>query len=79
MTRTEYARLIEPPRPIYSPGRVPEAQAIAEALPMMVRRRCPRTHEIFYHHALGDGPSKSGFERFLYIAAQRLYVNLGFF
>jgi hypothetical protein len=45
----------------------------------MVRDALPDAIEIFYHSALGYGPSTSGFDRILYVVPQNGYANLGFF
>jgi hypothetical protein len=45
----------------------------------MVRDTLPDATEIFYHGALGYGPSASGFDRILYVMPQNGYANLGFF
>jgi hypothetical protein len=45
----------------------------------MVRDALPDATEVFYHGALGYGPTTSGFDRILYVAPQNGYVNLGFF
>jgi Domain of unknown function (DU1801) len=45
----------------------------------MLRDAIPDATEIFYHGALGYGPTASGFDRILYVASQNGYVNLGFF
>jgi hypothetical protein len=45
----------------------------------LVRAAAPEATEIFYHGALGYGPTTSGFDRIIYIVPQNGYANLGFF
>ena len=54
-------------------------RAILVHLRKMVRDALPDATEIFYHGALGYGPTTSGFDRILYVAPQNGYANLGFF
>jgi hypothetical protein len=54
-------------------------RAILAELQRLVRDTLPDATEIFYHGALGYGPTGSGFDRILYVAPQNDYVNLGFF
>ncbi len=61
------------------PNASSEVVAIVARLRTMVRVAVPGTTEVFYHGALGYGPSASGFDRIMYITAQNGYANLGFF
>jgi hypothetical protein len=54
-------------------------EPVVTALRTLVRSVVPNAHEIVYHDALGYGPSDSGFDRILYVAAFGTHVNLGFF
>jgi hypothetical protein len=54
-------------------------RAILAQIRGMVRDALPDATEIFYHGALGYGPTASGFDRILYITPQNGYINLGFF
>jgi hypothetical protein len=56
-----------------------EVRGIITAIRTMVRDAVPEATEILYHGALGYGPTSSGFDRILYVTAQRGYANLGFF
>src|SRR5215469_9136308 len=61
------------------PSTPDDIRAILVQIRGMVRDTLPDAIEIFYHGALGYGPTASGFDRILYIAPQNGYVNLGFF
>jgi hypothetical protein len=54
-------------------------RAILSHVRKLIRDTVPEAREIFYHGALGYGPTVSGFDRILYITPQNGYVNLGFF
>jgi hypothetical protein len=61
------------------PESTAHVQAILQELRELVRATLPDAHEVFYHGALGYGPSGSYIDRILYIASQKDYANLGFF
>lgn len=61
------------------PNASADVLTIISRLRAMVRAAAPSATEVFYHGALGYGPSASGFDRIMYIAAQNGYANLGFF
>jgi hypothetical protein len=61
------------------PDATDEVRAIIKELRATVRAQLPDAHEVFYHGALGYGPSGSYLDRVLYISAQKGYANLGFF
>ena len=61
------------------PNATAEVQAIIAHLRALVRSTAPEATEVFYHGALGYGPTSSGFDRIIYITAQNGYANLGFF
>src|SRR5690349_5312325 len=54
-------------------------RAILDEIRRTVRDTLPDATEIFYHGALGYGPTASGFDRILYVMPQNGYANLGFF
>jgi hypothetical protein len=61
------------------PDATGEVRAIIKELRAIVRAQLPDAHEVYYHGALGYGPSDSYLDRILYISAQKGYANLGFF
>ncbi len=54
-------------------------RAILGQIREVVRDTLPEATEIFYHGALGYGPTTSGFDRILYVQPQNGYANLGLF
>jgi hypothetical protein len=76
--------LVEKPvsdRPLQElyPDATHEVRSIIKELRAIVRAQLPDAHEVYYHGALGYGPSGSYLDRVLYISAQKGYANLGFF
>jgi hypothetical protein len=67
-----------PVRELY-PDAADEVRAILEELRALVQAQLPDAHEVFYHGALGYGPTESYADRILYISAQKSDANLGFF
>jgi hypothetical protein len=61
------------------PSTSTEVKALLQAVRSMVQSAIPEATEMFYHGALGYGPSLSGFDRIIYVQAQNGYANLGFF
>jgi hypothetical protein len=61
------------------PNTPTEVKTLLLAVRSTVQTAIPEAVEIFYHGALGYGPTSSGFDRIIYVQAQNGYVNLGFF
>lgn len=54
-------------------------QGICRKLYKLARTEMPTAHATMYHGVIGFSTTESPFDRFVYIAAQRNWVNLGFF
>jgi hypothetical protein len=58
------------------PSTPDNVRAILAQIREMVRDALPDATEVFYHGALGYGPTTSGFDRILYVAPQSGHLTL---
>lgn len=54
-------------------------RGICRKLYKLARAEMPAAHAMMYHGVIGFSTTESGYDRFVYIAPQRSWVNLGFF